>query len=385
MTSGENLSEVRTTADAEVFDAFREVVVLSQFNGHVSPEGYRSLQAASRRLIRAVSKRMSPDEIREMMRQDLESEDRTSRKPESDLMTHLDSLLHVAEMKRDFAVNSQWNKQVKNRYWLIQDWLAEGRVTLFTGEGGAGKSWLVLQMAAALASGQADFMPSSSGMLNAPSRGSIVARPGLARMPKQVVFASYEDEEDEFVYRLAQMERTTNSQLNRVNVSRFLHYIDMSGEGPLWAPERGSRHVSTMAELTETGKRLREFAEAVQASLLIIDPLAAAYASNENERGMVRAYMGDWDRWARDNECAVLMIAHPSKSSNEYSGSTDWPAAARAAWMLREELEPNKRNNPDSCMALTSLKSNYGARPSRVWLERYNGVWQEKDPPMWAT
>ena len=44
------------------------------------------------------------------------------------------------------------------RTWLIDRWLPEGRAGLFTGEGGRGKSWLALQLAASLAAGEPDWL-----------------------------------------------------------------------------------------------------------------------------------------------------------------------------------------------------------------------------------
>ena len=113
--------------------------------------------------------------------------------------------------------------------------------------------------------------------------------------------------------------------------------------------------------------------------------LAAAYACNENDRGLVRAFMASWDAWARDTGCTVLLIAHPPKTDAAYSGSTDWHAAARAVWTLslyetgtgaatgkgggKEKREPAKAPR------LQCLKSSYGLPPEPQWLER-NGNWR---------
>ena len=59
----------------------------------------------------------------------------------------------------------------------------------------------------------------------------------------------------------------------------------------------GTAHVQTVAELTAAGRRLRRLCERVGARLLVVDPLAAAYGSDENTRGLVRQYMASWDAW----------------------------------------------------------------------------------------
>ena len=83
-------------------------------------------------------------------------------------------------------------------------------------------------------------------------------------------------------------------------------------------------------------------------------------------RGLVRQYMRPCDA------LAVLMIAHPPKQSgagardNWWSGSTDWPAAARSAWAL--ENKPAREGEPEST-ALKCHKASYGPAPDPVFLQ----------------
>ena len=124
-------------------------------------------------------------------------------------------------------------------------------------------------------------------------------------------------------------------------------------------------------------------AKRYEAGLLIVDPLAAAYACNENDRGLVRAFMASWDAWARDTGCTVLLIAHPPKTDAAYSGSTDWHAAARAVWTLRlydtgtgdATGKGGGKREPATAPRLQCLKSSYGLPPEPQWLER-NGNWR---------
>ena len=151
-------------------------------------------------------------------------------------------------------------------------------------------------------------------------------------------------------------------------------FRDMAGHGPLWAPTQdGSRHTSTMGELTGTGHALRRDCARLHATLLVVDPLAAAYACNENDRGLVRAFMSDWDGWARRIGCTVLLVAHPSKASPEYSGSTDWHAAARAVWTLGKE---EAASGPETKLAC--LKTNYSRPPDPLRL--HNWEWWTAHP-----
>ena len=48
----------------------------------------------------------------------------------------------------------------------------------------------------------------------------------------------------------------------------------------------------------------------------------------------MRAFLASWDSWARLNNCTVLLLGHPPKSSDPFSGSTDWLNACRAGITL---------------------------------------------------
>ena len=287
----------------------------------------------------------------------------------------------LVRVHREPEVSSDWTGAPSPRQWIVNDWLPLGRVALFTGTGGRGKTRLALQLAFTIAAGGSDYL----GGVNSPVPG---VRRQVLGGASNVVYASWEDERDEALRRLRGLVGPQVS-LDLVLGNR-MHYYPLTGEGAFWEPRRGSGHVSTMGSLTRLGQKVREYAEQCNASLLVIDPLAAAYASNENERGLVRAYMDDWNAWALSSQCAVLMVAHPSKQGAQYSGSTDWHNASRMVWTL--ELEHEKPQRPssnassgDSCICLRVLKSNYARLPPAIALEMDNqGVWSEREIPGWA-
>ena len=146
-----------------------------------------------------------------------------------------------------------------------------------------------------------------------------------------------------------------------------------------------------MGTLTRAGAQLRAYCELHKARLLIIDPLAAAYACNENDRGLVRAFMASWDAWARGIGCTVLLVAHPPKSNASYSGSTDWHAAARAVWTLdvqetgtgetKGSSGKSKKTEPAPAPCLKCLKQSYGRTPDALWLESDGGPWRVSQNP----
>ena len=132
-----------------------------------------------------------------------------------------------------------------------------------------------------------------------------------------------------------------------------------------------------MAEITPAGRRLREYAEDSGAKMLVLDPLAAAFGSNENDRGLVRAFLANWDRWGRDNK-----LRHtgdlPSTEGGpgrhtlaRRTGRLDQGSCGRWTTKLRTRVRI-------AIPALTLEKSNYGRRGARIWLQICNkGVWAE--------
>ena len=248
------------------------------------------------------------------------------------------------------------------RSWVIPHWLPAGRIALLAGQGSTGKSRLALQLAAAIASGHRDWLPGTADSVKLP-----------AAEPATAVLCSWEDEKDEIARRLCGMDKagTVDDRL------RFL-----GATAPLWEPRRdGSRHTSTLGELSAAGEWVRAYCEQRQARLLVLDPLAAVYACNENDRGLVRAFMASWDRWAQQAACAVLLIAHPPKSHADFSGSTDWHGAARAVWTLGlEDIHTGKAGTgkkkeaaPALAMQLRCVKSNYARLPAPYWLAGWPG------------
>ena len=265
------------------------------------------------------------------------------------------------------------------RQWLIPGWLPRGTVGVLHGEGEAGKSHLAVQLSVALAAaGWQEFLP----LVRSGNAGDFALEdgivdpdkpvsPGLANEdPMSVVIASWEDDLDELA------RRTTNTMMSfgidADGVGNRLVHVNMADEGCLWGPmAEGSKHTSTLGEPKEGWERLSELAANHDARLLIIDVVAAAYGSNENDRSLVRSFMTMLGQWARDHDCAVLLLSHPPKKGGQMSGSTDWRNAARFAWKLGEtefvekvpsktdEGKPTTKSVKHTGFSLLLEKSNY--------------------------
>ena len=198
---------------------------------------------------------------------------------QTDLRGTLEVLTRAVETATPLRAATWGHTPPQPRQWLIDERLPAGRVALLTGEGGAGKSRLALQLAAGVASGgdNREWITSPHGIMRL---GEAVPPDGA-----NVVYASWEDEPEEFYRRLHQISGQAAPWVKPERLEQ-LRIVNLVGEGPVWAPAQG-RHISTMAELTVTGERLLRLCEQENARLLVLDPLAAAYAADENARGLV--------------------------------------------------------------------------------------------------
>ena len=261
-----------------------------------------------------------------------------------------------------FSITDRWNIPAPPaRAWTVPLWIPAGRVTLMTGEGGAGKTRLALMLAAARASGARRWTAYETG-------------PELDGLPEPVIFASWEDDREEFQRRLYDWPAVSGNApeaLGRLLGENFA-YLDMAAAGPIWT---AGRFDGEAGQLTETGAALRAEAERRGTRLLILDPLAAAFSGNENDRGQVRQFMADWGAWAYEWNCAVVIVSHPPKNTGAvYSGSTDWRNAARAVLVL---------DHVDGCTRLSCDKSSLGPKPEplvlRDWTWWSASPWNEDD------
>ena len=218
--------------------------------------------------------------------------------------------------------------------WIIPEVLPAARLTLFSGEGGAGKTRVAMQIAASLAAGltgpflqkeKIEPFPQFAGALDKDNCINSDWHGG------KVVWASWETAKGDFQVRLEAAAAITPLE----ELSEKLFYNNMRPHGALWGPEK-ARHISTTATLLEGGRRLLDYAETIGAKILVLDPLAAAYAGNENDRSLVRPFLSFLADWADRTGCAVLIISHPPKTGDDgYSGSTDWHNGVQARWVIQ--------------------------------------------------
>ncbi|MDE0085063.1 MAG: AAA family ATPase [Candidatus Poribacteria bacterium] len=295
---------------------------------------------------------------------------------DSDVIKDIDGLLkalfeyNIFLEPQSIVEITSWNdiKDV-NREWLIPNWLPANTVTMFTGQGGAGKSWFTLQIICQIAGGFSEWAG-----LNPDVSSNADPNP-----THNVVLATYEDEPAEIKRRL----QALASGMSWINdsmdaIKNHLHIVDMRGVGSIWGPGMGN-HIANTGDLLNTGVDLQHICEDKKARLLVIDPLSGAFGGNENDRTAVYDFISSLRKWGDDAKCAILVIGHLPKYAEGknagFSGSTAWEASVRSMWMLSKQ-EDSK--DTGEYYALSHTKSNYAPLQAVIPLNKsINGWWQQ--------
>ena len=297
----------------------------------------------------------------------------------------IESFRRAIRYKNSRAATADWSDDEPDvgQDWFLDQWVIANRVTVFTGWGGVGKSRLILQMMVAALTQQPTFAATEATPRFLPGGAKVTGRLPSVTHGSPAILCTWEDNRGETLSRLRRICYMWKMSLADINGKLFHKWL--LGQGPIWAPAR-SAHISTGANQTRLSYEIRQEAEEKGAKLLIIDSIASAYMSNENERGMVREFLGSWDLWADETKTTVILIAHPAKSGGDLSGSTDWYNEPRSLIGLKRETQDRgkgAKTNPEECVVLRRLKGNYGAPVEPIPLELRDGVFIEREPPDW--
>ncbi len=240
-------------------------------------------------------------------------------------------------------------KEVPAREWLVHDLVPDRTVTLFSGDGGTGKSLLSLQLAVSVAAGRAWI--------------------GKAVSQGRVIYMSAEDDDDELHRRIDDILRADGRTYDDIE---GLTLRSLAGEEALLAVD------SQMALMkSELFKELDARAADETPCLIVIDTLADVYPANENDRAKVRQFIGILRGLALKRECAVLLLGHPSlaglSSGSGSSGSTAWNNSVRSRLYLSRITDNGFEADPDR-RVMTTMKANYGRIGAETHMKWQAGV-----------
>ncbi|BDI59532.1 hypothetical protein MACH05_00920 [Qipengyuania nanhaisediminis] len=118
-------------------------------------------------------------------------------------------------------------------------------------------------------------------------------------------------------------------------------------------------------ELSPAFHRLAALVRRTRAKLVALDNVAHLFAGNENDRGQVTRFVNALNRLAGESSAAVILLGHPNKSGDNYSGSTAWLNAVRSQFVIEHDEQTDMRT-------VTVGKANYtrkGAQLRFAWVD----------------
>lgn len=252
-----------------------------------------------------------------------------------------------------------WTGPAPARQWNVRDWIPRGTVTAKYGDGGVGKSLLAQQLLTSTALGQPWL--------------------GLDTLQGRALGIFCEDSDEELHRRQEAINAALGIGMQDLSDLRLLSRL-------------GSDNVLMDFGNAEKGA-LTDFFNDVDATLrawrpvlATLDTAADLFGGNENARPEVRRFIGAClGRLARDHDCGLVLLAHPSSSGlangSGTGGSTAWSNTVRSRLYLTrpggddEAPDTNRRT-------LTRMKANYAAKDGAVEIEWHAGAFRLWQPGM---
>jgi len=205
-----------------------------------------------------------------------------------------------------------------------------GEVTLFTGPGSAGKSLFGQQLASCAAAG--------------------VPCLGLGVMAGPAIYLTCEDDADQLHWRQAHICRAIGSGMS--SLAGKLHLVSLRGA---LDNELGTFDADGSLKPAPAFQRLVDMLRLTGSKLAILDNVAHLFTGNENDRGEVTRFVNLLNRLAGETGAAIILLGHPNKAGDSYSGSTAWLNAVRSQIVVEHDLETDMRT-------LTVGKANYSRK-----------------------
>jgi RecA-family ATPase len=241
---------------------------------------------------------------------------------------------------------------VEPRRWLVRNRIPAGEPGIMSGDGGTGKTGLMLQLAAAVAGELPDWIN------------------GVVETHGPVIVFSAEEKLKEMHRRVADI--LAHRGLSFSNVKGQLRFICDSDDVTLAKVERDGIVRPTLSLL-----RLEKTVALIRPALVAIENAADVYAGNENDRApvsrFVRKLLGGL---GQISNAAVGLIQHPSVSGlndgTGRSGSTGWNNAGR--WRQNFTQLKTGDDTDSGLRQFEVVKSNYGPRGEKVRLRWERGV-----------
>jgi RecA-family ATPase len=238
------------------------------------------------------------------------------------------------------------NTDPAEQRWLAGARIPRGDLTLFSGNGGAGKTETAVQLLIAVAAAWGDWL------------GCVVENgPAL--------FVSCEEPESNIRDRIERICRHRSFDPHVIE-NLHLHFPDLEETWLVTVDRQGRVTKTPMFVALET------WIASNRPRLVVVDSIAAVFDGEAIARRQVRAFLAMLRKVAREHETAIVLLDHPSvRGMADGSGtanSVDWRNSVRSMLHLGD---PDKEDQ--DTRQLEVKKSNYGRAGEKVIL-RWNGL-----------
>ncbi len=258
--------------------------------------------------------------------------------PEDDFDVWVDNFSKTKDSLDLISASDFAGKYIPVQSFIIDQLMVSGAPISLYGAPGIGKSMISLQLCASIALGD-DFM-------------------GYKSTKSKCLILSCEDDQDEIHRRLDRICKSQKWEFKDFNDNLIL--CCRAGEDNLLI-----NNVAKGKGLQKTGffKSLIATIKENSFQLIIIDNIANVFGGNENDRVDTTQFMSVIYRLCKESGISILLLGHPNKSGDSYSGSTAWDAAVRQRLMLKHDDKAN-------LYYLECEKANYLPQGIKIGLEK---------------
>jgi len=231
--------------------------------------------------------------------------------------------------------------------YALAPFIPKAEATLFTGPGSGGKSLFVQQLLTCAAAG-------------IPMLGHDVA-------PCKAIYITCEDAERELHWRQKHICDTLGVPMASLTGKLSLFSLRGRLGNELCTFDHEGR-----LQASETYQALVEIIIGADAKLVALDNVGHLFTGNENDRGHVTQFANLLNRLAGETGAAIILLAHPNKSGDSYSGSTAWLNAVRSQMMIDFVRDADGAVIDADARKLTLGKANYARQGTELAFRWYN-------------
>lgn len=237
-----------------------------------------------------------------------------------------------------------------DRTWKVKDYIPDRQATLLTGKGAAGKSLVSQQQCTCVAMG-IPFL-------------------GIETITTNALYITCEDDADELHRRQKAICAGLNVPIEQLRGRLYLLSLQGEMNNEL---ARFDSHDGTM----RTAPRFEQIVEKcreLEIGFLVLDNTAHLFTGNENDRHQVAAFINLCNRLALSINGAVVIVGHPNKAGDSYSGSTAWENQVRSRLFMEIPTDENGNAQDPDARVMRREKANYAQRGGDLEFRWYKGA-----------